>query len=67
MNNSQKRTFKVAYMKMATVDVEKMMDLNAFGFMLEIKRICQQNKLDPYNFAHIKVAVEILKMQVSFN
>jgi len=67
MNNKKVRTFKVAYLTEASNDVHKMMVLNTFGFMIEIKRVCNQNDLDPYNMAHVHLAIELLKMQVSFN
>lgn len=67
MNNNKVRQFKVMYLTEASKDVDKMMICNAFGFMIEIQRVCYQNKLDPYNMAHIQVAIALLKMQVSFN
>jgi hypothetical protein len=67
MNNSKKRVFKVSYLREASKDVEKMMVCDTFGFMLAIKQVCLQNNLDPYNFAHISVAIELLKHQVSWN
>lgn len=67
MNNSKTRVFEVHYLREASKDVEKMMVYDAFGFMLAIKNVCIQNKLDPYNLAHISVAIELLKVQVSWN
>ena len=67
MNNQKSRVFKVSYLREASRDVEKMMVYDTFGFMLAIKRVCHQNQLDPYNLAHISVAIELLKQQVSFN
>lgn len=67
MDNSKSRVFKVTYLREASLDVEKMMVYDTFGFMLAIKRVCLQNNLDPYNFAHISVAIELLKVQVSWN
>jgi hypothetical protein len=67
MNNSNRRTFDVSYMREANKDVEKMIQCNAFGFMMAIQRICKERNLDPYNMDHIIVAVELLKMQVCWN
>lgn len=67
MNNPKSRVFKVAYLREASKDVEKMMVYDTFGFMLAIKNVCHQNNLDPYNLAHISVAIELLKVQVSWN
>ena len=67
MNNNKVRTFNVSYLTEASKDVDKMMVCNTFGFMIEIQRVCKQNDLDPYNMAHVLVAIELLKMQVSFN
>jgi hypothetical protein len=67
MNNSNGRTFEISYMREASRDVEKMMQCNAFGFMMAIQRICNERKLDPYNMDHVIVAIELLKTQVCWN
>ena len=67
MNNSKSREFKIAYLREASRDVEKMMVYDTFGFMLAINRVCILNELDPYNMSHIAVAIELLKTEVSWN
>lgn len=67
MNNSKVTEFKIFYLREASRDVDKMMAYDCFGFMLAIQNVCRQNKLDPYNLAHISVAIELLKTQVSWN
>jgi len=66
-NSKQPRMIQVSYLGTANKDVSNMAEHDYWGFVLAIKRICQQRDLDIYNYAHFSCAVEILKHQVSWN
>lgn len=68
MNNTKKvREIRISYLPLAEQDVMKMAVNDTYGTMLMIKHICKQNGLDPYNFVHFQVALDILKHQVTWN
>jgi hypothetical protein len=68
MNNSKReKVIKVSYLPVAEQDVMKMMSNDMYGTLLMIKRICKENGLDPYNFLHFNIAIDMIKHQVTWN
>ena len=61
------RTIKVSYLPSAETDVFEMMQNDIWSFMVCIKQICVEKNLDAYNFNHFLIAIELLKMKVSYN
>lgn len=68
MNNTKKvKVINVRYLPLAEKDVMQMAVNDTYGTMLMVKHICKQNGLDPYNFVHFQVALDIIKHQVTWN
>jgi|688.fasta_scaffold847265_3 hypothetical protein len=61
------RVFKIAYLPLAEEQLSDLCQTDMFGFILMVKLVCKQNNLDIYNFSEFRIAVEILKMQTSYN
>jgi len=61
------KVIEISYLPLAEQDVMKMMSNDMYGTMLMVKQVCKQNRLDPYNFVHFKVALDIIKHQVTWN
>lgn len=67
MADERYRSIKISYIPSAEQDVFEMMKNDIWSFMLQIKQVCNEKKLDPYNFNHFLIAIELLKMKVSYN
>jgi hypothetical protein len=68
MNNDKKnKKINISYLPNAEIQVYEMMKNDIWSFMICINRVCKLHHLDPYNYAHFIIAMEILKMEVSFN
>lgn len=67
MDNKRFKQLNISYLPNAEIQVYEMMKNDVWSFMICISRVCNLHKLDPYNYAHFLIAIEILKMEVSFN
>jgi hypothetical protein len=66
-DNKKNKEIKISYLPNAEIQVYEMMKNDIWSFMICINRVCKLHHLDPYNYAHFIIAMEILKMEVSFN
>jgi hypothetical protein len=66
-NNRNDRTFEVSFTRSASRDAIELMhnDIDTFDFF--VKRIAKSNKLDLCNLPEVVVAIDILKMQITYN
>lgn len=61
------RVFKIAYLPLAEEQLSNLCQTDIDGLVLMVKLVCKQNNLDIYNLSEFRIAVEILKMQTSYN
>jgi hypothetical protein len=67
MDNDNSKLTTISYHQFGSMQVEEFSEMDIYGFVLMVKQICEKYQLDVYNFYHFKIAVSILKMQVSYN
>lgn len=69
MNNKENggKTISVSFTRSASRDARDLMcnDINTFDFF--IKRIAKRNQLELKNLPELLVAVDILKMEITYN
>jgi hypothetical protein len=67
MDKKKFKKLNISYLPNAEIQVGEMMKNDIWSFMICINRVCQLHQLDPYNYSHFLIAIELLKMEVSFN
>ena len=67
MDNDKSKISRISYHQFGSMQVEQFAEMDIFGFVLMVKKVCEECNLDFYNYHHLETAIKILKMKVSYN
>lgn len=65
--NKNQRVFKISYLPVQEDKIIQQMLYDNAEFIKLVKLVCSQNNLHIWNLEEFKVAVELLKMQSTYN